>query len=449
MDTIRRRVAQLEQQLVDWRRDFHQYAESGWVEYRTASLIARELDDLGYELLVGREALEPSSRMGLPDKDSLERHWHRALEQGGVQEYMARMRGGYTAVVATISNGRGPVTALRFDIDALDIQEDQTDDHRPYREGFASVNPNMMHACGHDSHAAIGLGVARVLARSKGQVRGTVRLVFQPAEEGVRGAKAIVDKGILDDVDYMLGQHVMTGWGVGEMASGMGGYAATEKFDVTFSGRAAHAGGRPDHGKNALLAAATAVTNLYAISRHSTGATRINVGKLTAGTGRNVIPDEAFLVMETRGATSELSDYMYDKAQQVLRGAADMYDCELTVKRMGGAQSADSDLSLAERVEDVARRMGGLTFYPLVSTGGSEDYTYMMRRVQERGGLATNIGIGADLHGASREPSSPDRASLGAHTPTYDMDERAMPLAVALLSRLVLDLGRNPVRKRS
>jgi aminobenzoyl-glutamate utilization protein A len=285
-----------------------------------------------------------------------------------------------------------------------------------------------MHACGHDGHTAVGLGVAEVLARMRQELRGTVKLIFQPAEEGVRGAKAMVGAGVVDDVDYLLGHHLYSGWQLGTLDPGRRNYLATSKFDAILTGEPSHAGGRPHEGKNALLAAATAVLNLHAIPRHKEGATRINVGRLTAGTGRNVICPSAHLVIETRGATTELNEYMVASSQRVLETAAAMHGCSLEITAMGAAQSASSDVGLASRVEGIALDMGGFSIRPPEKGGGSEDFTYMMKRVQERGGLATNIGIGADLGG------------WGHHTANFDFDERALGKAIKLLCLVTLDL---------
>jgi aminobenzoyl-glutamate utilization protein A len=342
------------------------------------------------------------------------------------------VRGGFTGVVGVLGNGDGPTVGLRFDIDALPLRESRSPDHRPAREEFASINDGpldpAMHACGHDGHAAIGLGVAEILAGLADRIPGTVKLIFQPAEEGVRGAKSMVKAGVVDDVDYMLGLHLYSRWEMGALTCGMGGYLATSKFDALFTGEPAHAGASPQGGKNALLAAATAVLNLYAIPRHREGTTRINVGRLEAGTGRNVICPEAQLVIETRGATTALNDYMYTRATSVLNAAAAMYDCTVSLRAMGGAESADSDRELAERVAAIATAMGTFTMRPPENGGGSEDYTYMMKRVQAQGGLATSIGLGADVGGG------------GHHTATFDIDERALSLAVALLSRVTINL---------
>ena len=294
-------VASLEAKLVHCRRDLHRHAETGWLEFRTSSLVARALTDLGYEVELGRQVVAENARMGVPSAEMLESNWQRALVQGGDPEFLEDVKGGYTGVVGILACGEGPTIGLRFDMDALGVMEAQEERHRPHREGFASLNEGMMHACGHDAHTAVGLGLAEVLMAHREALRGTIKLIFQPAEEGVRGAKSMVAAGVVDDVDILLGHHVRTGFCLGELECGMSGYAATHKFDVSIEGGPAHAGGRPEGGANAMLAAATAILNLYAIPRHSEGYTRINVGQMTAGTGRNVICPSAHLVCETRG----------------------------------------------------------------------------------------------------------------------------------------------------
>jgi aminobenzoyl-glutamate utilization protein A len=419
---------EIEGKIVGYRRDFHKYAEVGWCEFRTASLVARRLAELGYEVQAGREVVRDEARMGVPSQEVLNECWRRASQEGGDPVFLEAVRDGFTGVVGILRHGEGPTVGLRFDLDALDLAESRDLGHRPAREGFVSVNEGAAHGCGHDGHTAIGLGVAEVLKRLENEVRGTVKLIFQPAEEGVRGARAMVGAGVVDDVDYLLGHHLYSDWKIGELNPGRGGYLATTKFDAVLSGVPAHAAGRPHEGKNALLAAATAVLNLYAIPRHRDGVTRINVGRLIAGTGRNVIPAQAHLVLETRGASVELNDYMYSYAVRILEAAAAMHDCTLEIVPMGSAQSADSDAALMERVGKIAETMGGFTLRPAEAGGGSEDFTYMMARVQECGGQATNIGIGADLGG------------WGHHTAEFDFDEAALKAAVKLLSALTLDL---------
>ena len=176
------------------RRDFHKFAEPGWLEMRTSSIIARRLTDLGYEVLTGEQVCDRDSRMGVPSQKVLDDSYERAVAQGADPEFVKATKDGMTGVIGILRCGEGPVVAMRFDIDALGVIESQEPDHVPYAMGFASVNPGAMHACGHDGHACVGLGVAKTQMEIKDQLHGTIKLIFQPAEEGVRGAKSIVEK---------------------------------------------------------------------------------------------------------------------------------------------------------------------------------------------------------------------------------------------------------------
>ena len=381
----------LEKDLIATRRDFHKHAETGWFEMRTSSLIARRLTDLGYEVLVGEAVCDKDARMGVPPEEKLAEHYEKAAAWGADPEFLPATKGGMTGVIGILRCGEGPTVALRFDIDALGVIESEEADHLPQKEGFASINPGAMHACGHDGHATIGLGVAKVLMDIKNELHGTVKLIFQPAEEGVRGAKSIVAKGHLDGVDYFIGNHLMN-YSADPTAQIIGGTKdslATCKYDVVFRGLAAHAGGAPHLGKNALQAAAAAVLNLYAIPRHGRGSSRINVGTLHAGSGRNVIADEAKMEIEVRGATTEINDYMCKKAENVLRCCAEMYGCEMEIRLMGAAQTVVPDHEMAARLADSSRRVGLKVVDGVVSVGGSEDISYMTNRVMEQGGHAT------------------------------------------------------------
>ena len=267
--------------MVAVRRDFHKYAETGWHEMRTSSIIAKRLSELGYEVLVGDRVCKRDARMGVPSEQILSESYERAKKQGADPDFIEAVEGGMTGVIGILRCGEGPTVAMRFDIDALGVIESKDADHIPEREGFTSVNDGSMHACGHDGHAASGLGVAEVLMQIKDKLHGTVKLIFQPGEEGLRGAKSIVANGHLDDVDYVLGSHTTGEDDEGsDITPGSYGSLASYKYDVTYRGVSAHAGGSQQLGKNALLAAAAAVTNLYAIPRHSKGASRINRGRI-------------------------------------------------------------------------------------------------------------------------------------------------------------------------
>lgn len=233
-----------------WRRDFHKYAESGWVEFRTASKVAAKLKEWGYEVRAGKEVVRDEARMGVPSAAFLAQQEKRAVEQGAEQEWLPYFSGGFTGVVGILDTGRpGPTVGFRVDMDALDIQESEEADHLPAANGYVSVNPGMMHACGHDAHTTIGLGLAQVLMAMKEELNGRIKIVFQPAEEGVRGAKAMVEAGVLDDVDFFFSGHIGSGVPLGEIVCGARGYLATTKLDVTYKGYSSHAYGHPEDGK--------------------------------------------------------------------------------------------------------------------------------------------------------------------------------------------------------
>lgn len=428
---IIRETDNITQELICQRRDFHKYAETGWFEMRTSSIIARKLTTLGYEVLTGDRVCKKDARMGVPSKEALDTQYRRAIAQGADPEFVKDTEGGMTGVIGILHCGEGPVVAMRFDIDALGVFEESDACHRPAKEGFRSANEGFMHACGHDAHAAVGLGVARVLMAIRDSLHGTVKLIFQPAEEGVRGAKSIVDNGHLDGVDYFLGSHV-TPKEDGEPAAvipGSFGYFATTKYDVVFRGKAAHAGGSPELGRNVMLAIATAILNLYGIPRHSGGASRVNVGTISAGSGRNVIADEGKMEIEVRGETSEINEFMENYAKNILEGAANMHGCTCQISLMGAAHSMKSDEPLMERIRVVCENHLGLPVSEKLAArgSGSEDVSYMMGRVQEQGGQASFMRILTKEAGPG-------------HGRTFDIDESALPNAVKIFCGVAYDI---------
>ena len=412
------------------RRDFHHYAETAWTEFRTASIVATELTRLGYEVQVGDEVIQETAMMGVPSEQELTVHMQRAIDQGADPIWVEKFRGGKTGVVGTLKFDRkGPTVALRFDMDANDLIETSDSKHRPLIEGFASVNSGAMHACGHDGHTAVGLAVAQLIAANKTELIGCFKIIFQPAEEGVCGAKAMVGKGVVDDVNYFLGMH----FGIRAAKTGMlvcqtTGFLATTKIDAVFTGVPAHAGAAPETGRNALLAAATATVQLHGISRHSGGASRINVGFLQGGLGRNIIPADAIIKLETRGFTTEINDYMQTEAQRIINAAAVMQDVTVTMTEMGSASGCGRSDELAKRVEKVAEQLGIFdTILPEAELGASEDAAYFMDRVQSNGGQASYMIVGSNL-------------VAGHHDNHFDLDEQAIGKAISLLNQIVLDI---------
>ncbi len=169
---MKQRITELAKALtakaVERRRDLHRHAEVAWTEFRTAALVADALTALGYEVQAGAEVVAAEGMMGVPSAEELDKHAKRALAQGANPAWVEKMKGGKTGVVGILRTGKpGPTVALRFDIDANDVLESKEQTHRPFRDGFASINDGAMHACGHDGHTSIGLGVAEVLAGVK------------------------------------------------------------------------------------------------------------------------------------------------------------------------------------------------------------------------------------------------------------------------------------------
>lgn len=418
-DKIKSLATMYYQDTVKTRRDFHKYAERGWLEFRTASIIARKLDDLGYQVLAGREIMRDEGRMGLPSKRVLNLSYKRAIAQGADLDYLEKVKGGFTAVAGILKNGPGPTVAIRFDIDALSINEDDSYEHLPVKEGFASCNPGAMHACGHDGHAAMGLTVAKILAQIKEQLHGTIKLIFQPAEEGVRGAKCVCESGILNDVDYIFAGHIWTyedNHHDSDIFLGMNETFATTKLDVTYHGVSSHAAGMPQFGKNALLSAASCVLNLHSIPRNSDGCTRVNVGTVHAGTGRNVVPETAKLEIEVRGETTELNTYMEIYARDIIHGSALMHDTIVEIKEMGKAYALECDKKMMDIIRHVCQEHIKNIKVPkkdLSPLDGSDDFSYMLATVQAHNGMGTYMKLTTDLAAAP-------------HNPTYDFNEEVL-----------------------
>lgn len=415
--------------VVTWRRDVHRHAEVGWTEFRTTSLLVDELTRLGYDVAYGPDIHSDEDRLGVPSDDVLLAHRQRAIEQGASSEHVEHMGRGFTGVVATLTTGRpGPTLGLRFDIDANDVVETGDDDHIPVQEGFGSVNRGAMHACGHDAHTAIGVGTATMLAERAHLFGGVFKLIFQPAEEGVRGAASLVAAGVLDDVDLFAAVHMEAGAPLGQVDCGTRGFLATTKFDVTFHGQAAHAGNSPEQGGNALLAAANAALNLHAIPRHGGGITRVNVGTLRAGTGRNVIAPRAVMEVETRGETTAVSRDVFARAEAVVAGSAMAYGVGHEITVTGRADVCDPSEDLVRRVEEAFASVPAVTSCVRRERGatGSEDATSMMKRVQEHGGESTYIMLGSETE-------------FGHHTDHFDINEDVLDIAVQGLVNLALD----------
>lgn len=391
--------------LVEIRRHFHSHPELGWREADTTRRIVDELRSMGYRTIAGSELLGRSERLGLSS---------------------APVPGeGDTGCLAVFDTGReGPTICLRVDIDALPILEAKTD-HRPASEGWVSATPGVMHACGHDGHIAIGLGTAKILAPLLERGCGTFKLLFQPAEEGGRGAHAVAEAGWLDDVDLLFAIHIGLGVPSGSLAPAVDGFLATKKYAVELFGRAAHAGKNPEAGRNALLAACQIVTGLHTLAQSSRPGVRVNVGLLKSGTAMNVVPQRAYFEFEIRAGDDGTLEDLDSRCRTLIDATAQAHEVESEVKLRGAAGEWRNPQDLVSWTEEVNQATGAFPkVLPGFSFGASEDATVLARRVEGHGGRAAILVLGADL-------------ADNHHTPHFDFDDDVLRHGVALMGGLV------------
>lgn len=411
-------------QLINIRRQLHQNPEEGWSEFTTTAFLVTTLRGYGYDVLTGRKVVAPEACLGR-EESVVKAGLERARRNGVSEELLSEMEE-LTGCVAVLDTGRpGPTLAIRFDIDCVPVTECTDDTHVPAKEGFISKNPGFMHACGHDAHMSMGLAVAHWVIDNKDKLSGKIKILFQPAEEGVRGAAGMAASGILDDCDYFLGSHVAMSAKSGEIATNLYGYLCTTKLDVTFHGKPAHAGACPQEGRNALTAAANATVQMMGISRHSGGMTRINIGQLIAGEGRNVIPSKAVMKLEVRGETGEINQYMVDQVTNICKGIAMSFGVTYEMRKMGEAVDLTADQELVDILNAAGRATPGITVVDkALNFGGSEDATILARRVQAHGGKAAFFLWGSD------RPS-------GHHTSTFDIKESDLDPALEVWTHII------------
>lgn len=412
------------QQLVDQRRELHQWPEPGWTEFTTTYYLAQKLKAWGYEVLLGTKVVNPEACFGR-EMPEVEEGLRIAREKGVPEDFIAATEG-YTGCVGVLDTGReGPTMAMRFDIDCIPVQETADPEHIPNKEGFRSKHDGFMHSCGHDCHMSVGLTTAKWIADNLDSLKGKVKIVFQPAEEGVRGASAVAASGVLDDVDYFLGSHIAMVAKYGEVVIDPWGFLCTTKYDVTYDGKPAHAGVEPNAGRNALAAACAATMQLLGIPRHGSGMTRVNVGVLNAGSGRNVIPAKAKMVMEVRGETGAINDYMSEQAKNIIEGNAKSYGVEYSIRVMGAACDMANDPGMVQMMTEVAKTIPEITKVTgRANFGGSEDASLLAKRVCEKGGKAAFFVSGADR-------------TAGHHQFNFDVNEPAMDIAFQMFTGMV------------
>jgi aminobenzoyl-glutamate utilization protein A len=411
----------------EYRREFHHYPENGWREIRTSARIAEILTEMGYICLMGNEVVNMDSVVSLvrPSAEEITECKLRAVAQGANPEFVEKT-GGVPGVIAELDTGiEGPVTAFRFDIDCLPYDEPEKPGFRPFDEGYISCNKGAVHACGHDAHTAMGLGIATGILEKKDQFKGKIRLIFQPAEETFGGAISVVDKGHLDDVQNFIALHVALSAGNKPLIShavacGCKDFLSDCQLDVSFTGRAAHPCGASQEGRNALLGACSAALAIHSIAPHEEGLTRVNVGEMQAGIAPNTIAPNAFLRIEYRGETPAISAYLRERIFDILDGTAKAYGLTYTFDDYGEVPSGKSDDAMMEIIERAAKKVPWFeTVYFEGNVGGTDDAAVMMTRVQKNGGIGAYVGIGTDV-------------TQPVHNAEFDIDEDCIDAAIEL-----------------
>ena len=376
------RALEIQDKLVEWRRDIHKHPELGFQETRTAACISEELEGLDYRVRTG---------------------------VGG------------TGVVAERGNGK-PIVALRADMDALPIQEAND---VPY----ASQIPNVMHACGHDCHVAIGLGVATLL--SSRPFPGTIRFLFQPAEEiqgddGKSGAPRMVEDGALAEVDAVLALHVDSSKPVGDIAIASGIVSAgVDTFHASIIGEGGH-GAYPHKVIDPIHISGHVILALHGIvSRkiHPGDAAVVSIGSIHAGDASNVIPQQVRMSGTIRYMTGDVQEKVHEEIERALRIAETMGG-DYALDIIEGYPPMINDPVISDLLEQVATDLVGPEH---LQSGrqemGAEDFGYFSSIVP-----GAMFKLGCKIEGNERKH----------HNPTFDVDEACLPIGAAVLAEAAL-----------
>ncbi len=369
-------------EMTAWRRDFHRHPELGFEEERTASIVAERLASFGIEV-------------------------HRGL--------------GRTGVVGTLRAGAGGTIGLRADMDALPMEEKNDLPHR-------SQNPGRMHACGHDGHTTMLLGAARYLAASR-NFAGTVRFIFQPAEEGRGGAKAMIEDGLFEKfpVDTVFGLHNAPRRRLGTFFTRPGPLmAGSANFDILVEGRGAHAA-RPENGIDPVVAAAHVVTALQTVVSRTVSSLDTAVLSLTqihGGSAYNVIPDHVNICGNARAYRGEVMDKIETSIARIIAGIAQSFGARLSLDFRHTYPPLINHEREAMIAADAAASVVGEANVdrngPLRTA--SEDFSLML---QKRPGAFIFLGGGDD------------DGVRDVHNPHYDFNDEILPLGASYFARLV------------
>lgn len=422
------------EEIINLRREFHKCPEVGWTEMETTIKIIEYLKSFNLDVIYGKSI--HSVKRGLPKDEYIKAHKENLIKNNRIKysEEYKDIFAGYTGAIGILDTKRnGKNTILRFDIDGIGIRETNSRYHIPNKENFRSYNDNVMHACGHDSHIAIGLMVSKKLSEYRDKLSGKIYFIFQPAEEGVRGASSILNskigKEIFSKVDYFISSHIGFMAKDNEIVCLTEKFLGTSKLDVKFLGKASHAGSEPEKGKNALLGACNCTLNLHTLTQFSEGVSRINVGILNGGTSRNIIPSEASLKLEVRSDKEEILNELIEKSKNMIKGSAIMYDLTYNIEEVGFASCYKlGNEEFAKDIKRIIKNLGlKLTFRE--DFGASEDVTCMLKATEDNNGKAIYMIIGTNRTDAH-------------HSEAFDINEENLINGLNVYFEIIKDINK-------
>ena len=399
--SILKDIEQIESQVIDWRHYFHENPELSNREFNTADKIATHLKSLGMEV------------------------------QTGVAK---------TGVVGLLKgNNPGKVVALRADIDGLPVTERNDLSYKSTVEDtFLGTKTGVMHACGHDTHIAILMGVAQVLSKHKDKINGSIKFIFQPAEEGPPpgeegGAKLMVKEGVLDNpkVDAIYGLHINSGTPVGTITLKPEGImAAVERFVVTVNGKGSH-GSAPWSGVDPILISAKIIDGFQTIiSREAyliEAPAVITVGKITSGTRFNVIPESAELIGTVRTLNPDMRTMIIKRMTAMASDIAKAYGGSATIDWQNNTIVTYNDPELTTKAISTLKMVAGEDkVLGMKAVTGGEDFSFFQEKIP---------GVYFFLGGMTPGNTEP----FPHHTPDFKIDDAGMLLGVKSLSQLALD----------
>jgi len=382
------RALELKARTIDWRRDLHTHPELGFQEVRTAGVIAAELARLGY------------------------------IVKQGI---------GKTGVVGLLQGGKpGPCVMLRFDMDALPIQEQSG-------AAYASVNAGVMHACGHDGHVAVGLTAANLLKELQPSLDGTIKLVFQPAEEGLGGAEAMIQDGVLHDPipQAALGLHLWNDQPVGWAAATAGPFmAGADMFKIKITGKGGH-GAMPHLTADPVLAAVQVVAAMQSVISRNVppfDSAVVSVTQIQAGTSFNIIPGDAELAGTIRTYTREVRELVHTRIRSIVESISQGMGCQGEVQLVEYTPPVVNAPEITRIVQEAIHAVAPeIQLSTDARSSASEDMALFLQKVP-----GCFFFIGSGVADATQR--------FGHHHAKFDIDENVLPIAAAIITQAALNL---------